>query len=461
MSLHSFFAPKSVAVIGASSVAGKSGHLIVKNLVELSYPGAVYPINPKAETILGLPAYSSIDACPHVPDTAVIALNREFVPDALERLGRKGVKNVIIASGGFADTGDELGLRLDKEIKEIARRHGIRYMGPNSIGTIDAHSRFITSITPNDPLPVGSASILGQSGLFASGYSKWISDTEPFGVAKIACLGNKEDIDETAMLNYLADDKDTGVIGMYLEGVNDGRAFLAAAQHAARRKPLIVLKGGASELGGKAAAGHTGSLAGDEAVYRGVLRQVGAIHAGNLNELFAFVAGFEHGPLPRGNRLGVLSITGAGCVLAADAAERHGLELPTLQPATIARIRRICPDWAPIRNPVDIWSSIEKSGVEASYREIGLAVAADPQVDMVLLAITLFEGTIFDIEATVRAIKIEAPDKTVATALFGGAAEDNRAWTALAHRGGAATFTSLDLAVETMAHMYDFFRQHQ
>jgi len=192
-----------------------------------------------------------------------------------------------------------------------------------------------------------------------------------------------------------------------------------------------------------------------------VLRQVGAIHAGDLNELFAFVAGFEHGPLPRGNRLGVLSITGAGCVLAADAAERHGLELPTLQPATIARIRRICPDWAPIRNPVDIWSSIEKSGVEASYREIGLAVAADPQVDMVLLAITLFEGTIFDIEATVRAIKIDAPDNTVATALFGGAAEDNRAWTALTHRGGAASFTSLDLAVKTLAHMHDFFRQHR
>ena len=456
MSLKPFFAPQSVAVVGASSVPGKSGHIILKNLVELGFAGEIFPINPKADAILGKRCYPDMAACPAAPELAVLAVPREHVPAMLRQVAEKGTRHAIIATAGFSDTGDELGLDLENQILEIAAANNMRLMGPNSIGTIDTTSRLITSITHNDPLPAGPVSFFGQTGLFASGITRWIYDSQPFGVAKIACLGNKNDVGEIDLLHYLAEDEATGVIGCYLEGVGDGRRFLDAARTAAARKPLVVLKGGASTLGGEAAAGHTGALAGDSEVFAGVLRQAGAVSVSDLSELFDLLAGFAHGPLPNGRNLGAISITGAGCVLSADAAERFGLALPEFDDQTYARMREVCPDWAPLRNPVDIWSSIEKSGVEESYRQIGLAVAQDPSIDMLLMAITLFPGSIFDISSIIREIREAAPEKPVVTVLLGGGCEENRDWTRNAHRAGAATYPSIPRAVQALAAMVEY-----
>jgi acetyltransferase len=451
--LHPFFAPRSVAVVGASSVSGKSGNIIVDNLVRFNFPGAVYPINPKAKRILGLRVYSSLAECPEPPEVVVIAVPREAVPEAMRQTGESGARHAVIASAGFADTGDEAGLALDRRVREIAAAFGVRYMGPNSIGTINTDSRFITSIVRNDPLPAGPVSLFGQTGLFASGVTRWIAQSEPFGVAKIACLGNKNDVTEIDVLNYLADDPRTGVVGCYLEGSDDGRAFFAALKRTASIKPVIVLKGGTSSLGGIATASHTGTLAGDAAVFRGVLRQAGAVAADDWEDLFTLLAGFAHGPRPTGNRLGVISITGAGCVLAADAAERYGLELPELSSRTIERIREVSPDWAPLRNPLDIWSTIERCGVADAYHHVAPAVAADPNIDMLIVATTLFDGTIFDCGPLVEKIRAAAPQKTVATVLLGGGPAENRAWTTAAHHAGAATFPSLHRAVRVLSMM--------
>lgn len=456
MSLSPFFNPRSVAVIGASSKPGKSGHILLQNMLNLGFKGTVYPINPNADIILGSKCYPTILDCPETPELSVIAVPRELVPQAMQQSANRGSRHAIIATGGFTDTNDKLGLALDEEIRQIAAEADMNYMGPNSIGTIDTHSRFITSITPNEPLPAGPVSFFGQTGLFASGYTRWLTHAEPFGVAKIACLGNKNNVDEADLLRFLADDEQTGVIGCYLEGANDGRGFFNAAKKVARHKPLVVVKGGTSKLGGVAAAGHTGSMAGDQAIFKGVLKQAGAFAAADLEDMFDLLAGFAHGPLPQGRRLGVISITGAGCVLAADAADRSGLSLPELSPHTISRIRRVCPDWAPIRNPVDVWSSIEQIGVEKAYEEIGLAVSQDPNIDMIVLAITLFEGTIFDIGPIVAAIKEASPDKTIATVLLGGGPLENRDWTIAAHRAGAATFPSLRRAVRALSTMADY-----
>jgi len=453
VNMQPFFAPHSVAIVGASSVPGKSGNIIVENLVKLRFPGAVYPINPKAKKILGLRTYASLAECPETPEIAVIVVPREAVPAAIQHVGERGTKYAVIATAGFADTGDESGLALDRQIHEIATSFGIRYMGPNSIGTISTDSRFITSIVRNDPLPAGPVSLFGQTGLFASGVTHWIAQSEPFGVAKVACLGNKNDVTEIDVLNYLADDPHTGVIGCYLEGTNDGRAFFAALRRAAAVKPVIVLKGGTSSLGGIATASHTGTLAGDAAVFRGVLRQAGAIAADDWEDLFALLAGFAHGPRPAGNRLGVISITGAGCVLAADAAERYGLELPELTPHTIERVREVSPAWAPLRNPLDIWSTIERCGVADAYHKVAPVVAADPNIDMLIVATTLFDGTIFDCGPLVEEIRAAAPQKTIATVLLGGGPDENRAWTTAAHHAGAATFPSLHRAVRALSVM--------
>ena len=432
---------------------GKSGHIIIKNLVEMGYAGAVYPINPRAKNILGRTAYPSIALCPETPEVAVIAVPRDMVPDSLRQAAEKGTRHAIIASAGFADTGDDVGQSLDNEIRQIARQYTLRYMGPNSIGTINSHNRFITSITHNVPLPVGPVSFFGQTGLFASGVTRQLALTEKFGVAKIACLGNKNDVDEIALLRFMADDEQTGIIGAYVEGTSDGRAFLQAATYAASRKPLIVLKGGQSRAGSQAAAGHTGTLAGDAQVFSGVLRQARAVAANDLEDFFDLLAGFAHGPRPRGRRLGVISITGAGCVLSADAAEKYEMQIAELSDSTVSRIRRVCPAWAPVRNPVDMWSAIEKSGVEAAYREIGLALAQDPQVDALVLIITLFPGTIFDIGPIIAEIKQAAPDKPVVTALIGGGPEENCDWMIAAHRGGAATFANPVQAIRVLAAM--------
>jgi len=457
MMLHSFFRPASVAVIGASAVPGKSGHQVVRNLVTLKYDGRIYPINPKAKEILELPCYPTIAACPETPDIAVIIVPRQAVPAALEETGRRGVRRAIIASGGFLDTGDEEGLALDAQVRRIAAQYDIRYMGPNSIGTVDTHSGFITSITHNDPLPAGPVSFFGQTGLFTSGHTRWIADAHPFGVAKIACLGNKNNVDEIDLLHYLADDAETAVVGCYLEGSRDGRELLAAAARVAAKKPLIVLKGGTGEIGAKAAAGHTGALAGDAVVFAGAMRQAGAIAAHHLNDLFDLLACFGAGRRPAGRRVGLVSITGAGGVLGADAADRHGLSLPELSAATISRIRASLPAWASVHNPVDIWSTIEQLGVETAYREIGLAVVEDPSVDMVVLTITLFPGSVFEIGPIIAAMREVAPDKPVVTVLIGGAAAETRDWTRAAAAAGAATFPDVARAMRTLGALADYY----
>jgi acetyltransferase len=444
-----------VAVIGASTVPGKSGHIIVENLVNLGFPGAVYPINPKADRILGIRTYPSLDECPAVPEIVVIAVPRDAVPESMAQAGRRGVRYAVIATAGFADTGDDVGLDLDRRVHETAASFGMRYMGPNSIGTIDTTTRFITSIVRNHTPPAGPVSLFGQTGLFASGITRWLAQSEPFGVAKIACLGNKSDIGEIDALGFLADDARTGVIGCYLEGASDGREFFRVLCRAASAKPVIILKGGTSSLGSIATASHTGTLAGDAAVFRGVLRQAGAIPAEDWEDLFTLLTGFAHGPLPAGNRAGVISITGAGCVLAADAAERHGLVVPDLSPSTIDRIREFSPSWAPLRNPLDIWSTIERLGVEEAYHRVAPVVAADPNIDMLIVATTLFDGTIFDCSSLIDKIRDVAPHKPVATVLIGGGPDENRAWTIAAHRSGAATFHSLPRAIRALAAMRD------
>lgn len=457
MTLHSFFRPASVAVIGASAVPGKSGHQVVRNLVALKYDGRIYPINPKAERILDLPCYPTISKCPETPEIAVIIVPRQSVPAALEETGQRGVQQAIIASGGFLDTGDEEGLALDAEVRRIAAQYGIRYMGPNSIGTVDTTSGFITSITHNDPLPIGPVSFFGQTGLFTSGYTRWIADARPFGVAKIACLGNKNNVDEIDILDYLADDEETGVVGCYLEGSRDGRELLTSAARVTARKPLIILKGGTGEIGAKAVAGHTGALAGNAAVFAGAMRQAGAVAAHNLNDLFDLLACFGAGRRPAGRRVGLVSITGAGGVLGADAADRHGLVLPELSEATMRRIRASLPAWAAVHNPVDIWSTIEQLGVEAAYREIGLAVAEDPAMDMIVLTITLFPGSIFDVGPIIAAMREVAPDKPIATVLIGGGAGENRDWTRAAAAAGAATFPDVARAMRALGALADYY----
>jgi acetate---CoA ligase (ADP-forming) len=414
-----FFNPSSMAVIGASRSPGKGGNIILRNMHKAGFKGAIYPINPTIKEILGLPAYARVCDVPGPVDLAMIVIPKTAVPEALEDCAAKGVTNIILSTGGYSDMG-EAGALEQKVIIDQARKAGIRIMGPNSIGTINPSVGLATSIASLEPIKQGGVSIIGQSGVFSSGWGRWIADTEPFGLAKLACIGNKGDINESDLLEYLTNDTQTTTIGMYLEGVVEGRRFVRAANTACKRKPVVVMKAGRSEAGAAAIASHTGSLAGSDVVFDAVCRRTGLVRVHDSEAFFDTLSAFEKVPLPRGNRMGVLSITGMGCVAATDAAEEYGLVLPALQPATLKRLGEVMPTWAPVRNPIDTWSAIEQHGSKKASSHIARCLMDQNDVDALLITFVLMPESMFDISEAFAEIFGRHPHKPVFASYYGG-----------------------------------------
>lgn len=418
-----FFEPSSMAVIGASRSPGKGGNIILRNLQKAGYRGALYPINPTVKEILGLPSYARVSDVPKPVETAMVVIPKTAVPEALVDCAAKGVTNIILSTGGYSDAGEE-GAEEQKIIIDMARKAGIRVMGPNSIGTINPSAGMSTSIVGLDPIRPGGVSIIGQSGVFSSGWARWIADTKPFGLAKVACIGNKGDINESDLLEYLTGDSATRTIGMYLEGVVEGRRFIRAAAAASKTKPVVVMKAGRSEAGAAAVASHTGSLAGSDAVFGAVCRRTGLQRVQNSEAFFDALAAFEKLPLPRGNRMGALSITGMGCVAATDAAEECGVDLPALQPETLKKLGEVMPSWAPVRNPIDTWSAIEQHGSEKATSHIARCLMEQSDVDALLITFVLMPESMFDISEAFADIFRRHPHKPVFASYYGGTARE-------------------------------------
>ena len=418
-----FFNPASMAVIGASRSPGKGGNIILRNLQKAGFKGAIHPINPTVKEILGLPSYARVCDVPTPVDLAMIVIPKAAVPEALEDCEAKGVTNIILSTGGYSDMG-EAGAEEQKVIIEQARRAGIRIMGPNSIGTLNPSAGMATSIVGVDPIKVGGVSIIGQSGVFSSGWARWIADTKPFGLAKVACIGNKGDINESDLLEYLTHDTATSTIGMYLEGVVEGPRFVRAADVACKRKPVVVMKAGRSEAGAAAVASHTGSLAGSDAVFDAVCRKTGLVRTHNPEAFFDTLSAFEKLPLPRGNRMGVFSITGMGCVAATDAAEECGIILPELKPTTLKKLGEVMPLWAPVRNPIDTWSAIEQHGSKKTMSHIARCMLDQKDIDALLIILVLMPESIFDISEAFAEIFSHHPEKPVFASYYGGTARE-------------------------------------
>ncbi len=380
-------------------------------------------------------------------ETAVIIVPREKVPDAMRQAAEKGVRAVIVATAGFSDAGDERGLALHAEVARIAQAAPFRMMGPNSIGTIDTHSGFITGITSHEKLPPGHVAMFGQSGMFASGFANHIRSHGRFALSKVACLGNKLDVAELDMIDYLAEDEETKVVGMYFEGLTDGRGFLKAVRKLASKKPVVVLKSGRTEAGRRAAAGHTGTLAGADAIYSGAFRQAGLIRADGLEDFFDRLEVFDRCPVPKGNRLAVVSITGVGCVLTADAVSDSNLRFAELSKETLGDMRSVVPDWAPIRNPVDMWAAIERHGVEPAYQVLCQAALQDQGVDALMVIFTLIEECAFDAATVLAQLRIAHPDKPIVAAFLGGEAKLEQQWRKDFSHAGLPAYASVRRAV--------------
>jgi acyl-CoA synthetase (NDP forming) len=388
-SLKPFFEPRSVAIIGTSRTPGKGGYNIIENLLRLKFEGGIYPINPRAKEILGLKVYSSLAETPEVPELVLIVLPPDRVLASFRTCIGRSIKAVIIESAGFGEM-DAPGAVMQEQISQMARRHGVRVMGPNSVGTINPYHNFDASLgrldvtfLPDDDMKPGPVGLIGQTGLFTGVYLPLIN--AEFGTSKIACLGNKCDVDESDMLAYLGADPATRFIGMYLESIKDGHRFLEISRSIIPEKPIVVIKSAITENGAGVSVSHTGSIAGEDRVYDAAFRQAGISRVGSFEQLWDVIRAFVHLPLPVGNRVGIINLSGSGCVTSVDACARNGLEIARLSLATRDAIRTVYPDWWQVRSPVDVWTAIEASGFESTFTTVTRALLADNGVDAVIV----------------------------------------------------------------------------
>ena len=324
-SIEGILNARSIAIVGASNNPDKFGGMAMKTIIGGGYKGHLYPVNPKSNKIMGLQAYKHLTDIPESVDTVVIIVPARFLAGILKEAALKGIKGAIILTAGFKEFGR---MDLEEELQEISKTHGIRIMGPNIQGITylpnKMNAMFFPILKQQGPLAV-----ITQSGSVTAALSEW-AERDGVGVAAAINLGNQADICESDYLDYFADDPEVGTIVCYLEGIKDGHRFITSLKRAVAKKPVAILKTGRTDAGAKSAASHTGSLAGNYAVFKGICSQYGAISVKELSQLYDAAKGLAFIKPPKGNRLVILSTSGGSATLASDEAELSGLELPSL-----------------------------------------------------------------------------------------------------------------------------------
>ncbi len=386
MSLDPFFDPNTVAVIGASRESRKFGRVIFKNFLESEFEGNVYPVNPKAESILGVKTYPSLKEIPEKIDLAVIALPAPIVPSVVEECLSEGVKAAVIISGGFKEVGGE-GEKLELEIKEKIEDSGLRVIGPNCIGIYDSVTDVDTLFLPSYKLrrpKKGPIAFISQSGAFGSAILDWAASQE-VGISKFVSIGNKMDVDEVDLLEYLSGDPNTSCIAIYVESIDRGRDFLEVASEVVEDKSVVVLKGGVTQEGIKAALSHTGSLGGSAKIYEGAFKQSGVIQARKVEELFDYARALAYQPIPDGQGVAIVTNGGGFGVISSDEASRLDLNLVEFEEETLNKLEKELPYYAVPGNPLDL---VGDADVER-YRMALNAVSSDPNVDIILAILLL------------------------------------------------------------------------
>jgi len=376
--LQYFFKPTGVALIGASANPEKLGYGILKSMTAYGYNGAVYPVNPGAKEILGLPCYADISLVPDPVELAVVVVQAARVPDTLVACGKRGVKAVTIISGGFKEIGQE-GARLEETCVEIAHQYQMRLIGPNCVGTIDLYSGLNTTFIRGVP-DKGHIGFISQSGAVCGSVVDYVAD-KGIGFSYFVSLGNEADVNETDLISFLADDPNTHIITAYLEAISDGNRFITTVKEVVKKKPVVILKAGHSDAGARAVSSHTGSLAGTYTAYLAAFKQAGVIIADTSQELFNISNAFANQPLPSGSRVAVITNSGGPAALASDSLSENGCSLADMLPATRDELRKHVNPSAQVNNPIDMLGG-------ATPAEYGIATnlcMKDPNVDAVLV----------------------------------------------------------------------------
>jgi len=381
--LEKFLYPESVAIVGASRNSLRPNHYLVANLVRLGFQGKIYPVNPEAGEILGLKTYSDLNGIEGPVDLAVVAVPHHLTPRLLQECVAKGIKRVTIVAGGFSETGEE-GKKVQREMAALLRKNGIRAIGPNALGPINASLNFAISFFPIQKMKKGGLSFIFQSGLYEPRL-EWLFSDFNLHLCKLIDLGNKMDIHEVEALAYLAQDPETRVIAIHLESIEgNGREFLRIIREVSRYKHVVVLKSGRTEAGARMAASHTGVMVrGNDAVFDAAIRQAGAIRAYNLEEFFDLSRALERfGQLKlKGDRLAIATLPGGEAVVVTDLCQQLGFSLSRFTAETRKSLKPVFPPWDISGNPFDLGVTLQFHDPRKVYNTLLDAVVEDPNVD--------------------------------------------------------------------------------
>lgn len=379
-SLDHIFKPSSIAVVGASRRSGSIGAEVFHNLVASGFAGPIYPVNQNAQIVQSVPAFRSVLDIPGPVDLAVIVVPKDKVLAVVEDCAAKGVKGVVMLTAGFGELGDE-GRLLQERVRTQVLSHGMRMVGPNCLGVLNTEPsvKLNATFAPTWP-PRGGVAIASQSGavgLALLDYARHLG----IGISQFASMGNKADVSGNDLIEYWEGDPDTRVIALYLESLGNSTRFMQLASRVSRTKPIVVVKSGRTEAGARAAASHTGALAGMDIAVDALFRQAGVLRTDTVEELFDLVTLLSNQPVPVGNRVAILTNAGGPAIMASDACESRGLALPRLAPETVDALRAALPAEAAVNNPVDMLASAPP----ASYERCLRLLLDDPSVDVVLV----------------------------------------------------------------------------
>jgi len=417
--LRNFFEPKGVAIVGARRSFG-FGYGIPPFLQNHGWGDRLHLVNPVGGELHGQKVYKRVQDVPEPLDLAIVIVPAEAVPGVMEEIGERGVKHTIIETAGFAETGEN-GLALQQKVKAVAMQYRMRVIGPNCVGVINTENKFASVELIEEALTPGPVSVIAQSGVFGNILLDHLPQYGLF-VSKAVTLGNRVDVDESELLEYLSEDRSTRVVMVYLEGVANGPRLVKSLAKVTRHKPVVILKSGRTQTGKQATASHTGSMSGQDHIYDAVFAQTGAIRAESLSGLIDLVRVFATQPLPKGNRLGIITTSGSLGALATDVAVSRGLTVPPLSPFTVNQARDIAPDWMNVKNPLDL-------GPSQNFNRLLPMLLSDSQIDMVLAIMVIPYAairnlrsagvTVKDLFGDIASVREQHPEKPLVGVVIG------------------------------------------
>jgi acetate---CoA ligase (ADP-forming) len=443
--------PESVAIVGATRKTGEFALNLVQHLLAYGYTGKIYPVNPNASEISGVPAYHSVGEIDAPVDQAVIMTPREAVPGVLKECADKGIACAVVVAQGFNDAGDKEGKELNRQIKEVIRDTGIRVLGPNTFGIANGFINFSSSFAQIrlDKVPIG---IICQSGTFFHGFP------EIRLVGKGIDIGNACDIGFIESLEYFENDPQVKVIGLHIEGIQDTKRFLETARRISLKKPIIALKTGKSDRAAKAMQSHTGSLAGNTLLWDSALKSAGIIRVNDMEEFYDIVRLFAITPLMKNNRIAVATYSGAAGIMTMDALQGSGVEIGELPSQTAQKLKDIAPPWLHVGNPVDFWPIMQAAPNQGiAMRDIMDILLSDDELGGVMfLQLAFTDRTAEGLRMFLNYISSKYPDKPFISAIPGPS--DVQCITGLQQDGKHVAYPTPERAARAFSRLWQYSR---